>query len=149
MRVVLDTNVLLSLWAFTDSKFAPLRQQVEAGEWVALTTDECLAEFRRVLGYEQFGYDEQRQAQIHAAYAAIAQHHDGPPLTEPLLPRCRDRDDQKFLELARDGGAEWLISADKDLLRLARRNKLKGLFYILKPDAALAALLAAAESSAS
>jgi predicted nucleic acid-binding protein len=54
------------------------------------------------------------------------------------LPRCDDRDDQKFLELARDGGAEWLVTADKALLRLARRDKLRGLFRILTPEAALA-----------
>ena len=27
-------------------------------------------------------------------------------------PRCRDRDDQKFLELARDAGADWLVTAE-------------------------------------
>ena len=56
----------------------------------------------------------------------------------PKLPRCKDRDDQKFLELARDAGADWLVTADKALLRLARGGRLRGLFRILTPEAALA-----------
>jgi hypothetical protein len=31
------------------------------------------------------------------------------------------------------------VTADKDLLRLARRDRLRGLFRILTPEAALAA----------
>ena len=37
------------------------------------------------------------------------------------LPRCRDPDDQPFLELARDAGAMALLTRDAQLLRLARR----------------------------
>ena len=54
------------------------------------------------------------------------------------LPHCQERDDQKFLELARDVGADWLIPADKALLKLAKRDKLRGLFRIGTPEAALA-----------
>ena len=54
------------------------------------------------------------------------------------LPRCKDRDDQKFLELARDGSADWLVTSDKALLKLARRRKLAHLFRILTPDQSLA-----------
>ncbi|MGI4857360.1 MAG: PIN domain-containing protein, partial [Janthinobacterium lividum] len=39
----------------------------------------------------------------------------------PVLPRCSDRDDQKFLELAARSGAHWLVTKDKALLKLARR----------------------------
>jgi hypothetical protein len=74
-----------------------------------------------------------------AAYAAKVAHHTGPVQPEPAaLPRCKDRDDQKFLELARDAGADWLVTADKALLRLARGGRLRGLFRILTPEAALA-----------
>ena len=40
----------------------------------------------------------------------------------PPLPKCRDPDDQKFLELARDCGADYLVTKDKALLVLARRK---------------------------
>jgi predicted nucleic acid-binding protein len=39
VRVVLDTNVLLSLFVFADSRYAPLRERLESGEWLALTDD--------------------------------------------------------------------------------------------------------------
>lgn len=139
-KVVLDTNVLVSLYVFADSRFAPLRARMECGEWQAFTDDACLAEFRRVLGYPLFALGAERQEAACAAYEASVTPLPG-LRREPAaaLPRCRDRDDQKFLELARDAGADFLITADKDLLRLARRDRLRGLFRILTPEAALAA----------
>ncbi|MFY9326622.1 MAG: putative toxin-antitoxin system toxin component, PIN family [Georgfuchsia sp.] len=141
-RVVFDTNVLLSLWVFADSKFAPLREPIDRGEWVALTDEHCLAEFKRVLGYGQFKLSAERQAQILSDYSTTARASH-PRKTFPVaLPRCSDRDDQKFLELASNAGAGWLVTADKALLKMARRNKLAGLFHIVTPDAVLAGLTA-------
>jgi predicted nucleic acid-binding protein len=56
----------------------------------------------------------------------------------PPLPRCKDRDDQKFLELAARCGANILVSKDKALLKLRGRTTLG--FQILKPAAASALL---------
>lgn len=138
LRVVLDTNVLVSLYVFADSRFAPLRARIESGKWLALTDDACFGEFRRVLGYPLFALGEARQEEALAAYKAIVTSLAGPPADViASLPRCKDRDDQKFLELARDGKADWLVTADKALLRLARRDRLRGLFRILTPEAAL------------
>jgi uncharacterized protein len=139
LRVVLDTNVLVSLYVFADSRFASLRARIESGEWQAVTSEACFGEFRRVLGYPLFALTEAQQAGALAAYAASALHHlAAVPATAAALPRCKDRDDQKFLELARDSAADWLITADKALLCLARRERLRGLFRILTPEAALA-----------
>ena len=137
-RVVLDTNVLVSLYVFADSRFAPLRTRIESGEWQAITNDTCLGEFRRVLGYPMFALTEKQQQDALADYSASVTRFAGPPANGlASLPRCKDRDDQKFLELARDSGADWLVTADKALLRLARRGRLRGLFLILTPEAAL------------
>lgn len=141
-RVVFDTNVLLSMYVFADSRFACFRNKVEAGHWIALTSEACLAEFQRVLGYPMFDLDTEAQALAFATYARIVRHaapSSGLTL-KVALPACSDRDDQKFLELARDGKADWLVSSDKALLRLARRDKLRGLFRILTPETALAEL---------
>jgi len=61
------------------------------------------------------------------------------------LPVCTDRDDQKFLEIARDADAAILVTKDKALLKLARKTAREGLFRIMTPevwtrDAAQAAL---------
>ena len=140
-RVVLDTNVLVSLYVFADSRLAPLRARIESGEWQALTNDACFDEFRRVLAYPLFLLAAEGQKRALQAYDRSATR----PGTSPRatqgavagLPHCRDRDDQKFLELARDSAADWLVTGDKALLRLARRERLRGLFRILTPEMAL------------
>jgi putative PIN family toxin of toxin-antitoxin system len=139
-RVVFDTNVLLSLFVFADSRFQPLRQQIELAAWRALTNATCLAEFKRVLDYPIFKLDQPTQQQAFNSYSGMADHFSGEPLRDFPLPKCKDRDDQKFLELARDAAADCLITADKALLILARRQKMSGRFRILTPDAALAEL---------
>jgi putative PIN family toxin of toxin-antitoxin system len=141
LRVVFDTNVLLSMFAFADSRFAPLRAEVDAGRWLAYTRPDCLEEFRRVLDYAMFKFEPERQAATLAAYIAIARQPSALLPIEPApLPRCKDTDDQKFLELARDVEADWLVSSDKALLKLNR--KMLGRYRILKPEQALKELLA-------
>jgi uncharacterized protein len=54
------------------------------------------------------------------------------------LPRCSDRDDQKFLELAHAAGAAALFTRDAAVLALANRCRRAGLFAILRPDEAAA-----------
>lgn len=141
LRVVFDTNVLLSLFVFADSRFAPLRGEVAAGHWLALTSPPCLAEYRRVLTYPLFDLTEERQEAAYNAYLDLACVIDAMPQGAVALPKCRDKDDQKFLELARDGQADWLVTADKALLRLRRGQRLAQLFHILTPDETLSALL--------
>lgn len=136
VRVVFDTNVLLSLFVFADSRFAPLRGEVVSGRWIALTSAACLAEYQRVLGYPLFALSPERQAAAYADYLALVRLVAAVPQAA-VLPKCRDKDDQKFLELARDGGAHWLVTADKLLLKLRRGRRLDGLFRILTPDEAL------------
>ncbi|MCX8017935.1 MAG: putative toxin-antitoxin system toxin component, PIN family [Rhodocyclaceae bacterium] len=140
LRVVFDTNVLLSCFVFADSRFSPLWAAVAAGRWQALTSPACLAEYRRVLGYPAFSLSHERQEAAYADYLALALLIDATPPGALPLPKCRDHDDQKFLELARDGGADWLVTADKALLKLGRGRRLDGLFRILTPAEALATL---------
>lgn len=137
IRVVFDTNVLLSLFVFADSRFAPLRGEVVSGRWIALTSPDCLAEFRRVLAYPLFSLDATRQEAAFADYLALVRNLDALTPQPFVLPKCKDRDDQKFLELARDGQADWLVTADKLVLKLRRGRKLEGVFRILTPDEAL------------
>jgi predicted nucleic acid-binding protein len=56
-----------------------------------------------------------------------------PPADSPPLPKCRDRDDQKFLELARASQADWLVSKDRAVLKLAKRTARDFGFRIAQP----------------
>ncbi len=136
-RVVLDTNVLVSLFVFADSRLAPLAARLQSGEWLALTDERCLAEYRRVLAYPVFALDPAAQAAAFDAYVRLAARATPALGDRPALPQCRDKDDQKFLELARDGGARWLVTSDKALLELGRRRRLAHLFGIVTPERAL------------
>jgi len=137
VRVVLDTNVLLSVFVFRDSRFAPIRERLTMDEWQALTNVPCLTEFERVSARPQFELDEARHGQVMAEYSALAIAVKAASPAPYLLPLCKDVEDQKFLELARDGDAGWLITSDKALLVLNRRQRLDGKFRILTPVQAL------------
>lgn len=134
-RVVLDTNVCLDLFVFRDPAVAHLARVLAAGGVEAVTDAACREEWRRVLAYPQLALDE-------AGQRAALDEHDrwircpGQAWAAPAgirLPRCADPDDQKFLELALAAGAAWLLSKDKEVLRLGRRTVREGLFAIMTP----------------
>jgi putative PIN family toxin of toxin-antitoxin system len=131
MRLVLDTNVVLDLVVFRDAGAAPLRAAIEAGRVTILTSAECLIELRRVLDYPEFKLDEAAQAAACDWFVAHAEILETPD-PEPLLPRCRDSDDQKFLDLAWIADVEHLVTKDKALLELARRVAKLGRFTVIQ-----------------
>jgi uncharacterized protein len=140
-RVVFDTNVLLSLFLFVDSRFAPVRKALDAGWLVALSRDDCLKEWRRVLGYDDFALSIERQTSAYADYANLAERCGPAAMDAYALPRCKDRDDQKFLEVARDGHAHFLVSADGAVLALRQRRPLADHVQIMTPDRFMALLI--------
>ena len=145
-RIVLDTNVCLDLFVFHDPRWAGLMAALEDGSIEAVTRADCRDEYNVVLHYKHLPLDETSRPQSAARFDALITVIDAAP--KPLrLPVCSDRDDQKFLEIARDAGAEILITKDKALLKLARKTSQAGMFRIMLPEAWLklqAALPAAA-----
>ncbi|KON81829.1 putative toxin-antitoxin system toxin component, PIN family [Azoarcus sp. PA01] len=142
-RIVLDTNTVMALWLFEDPALRRLRDAIEGCDFALVTRGDALDELRHVLAYRQFGVAAERQAAILAGYAARVTllpdrdapvGVDGPAQALPALPLCRDRDDQKFLEIARDGQASHLVSRDKALLKLNRHRLLRPLFAVLTPE---------------
>ena len=141
-RLVLDTNTVMALWAFEDPRLQHLRQWIEHDRAALLANAATLEELRRVLAYRQFAIPPERQAAILATYTGRTSAVPAPDAAgdPPPLPACGDRDDQKFLEAARDGGASHLVSRDKLLLKLNRHRLVRPLFAILTPEALDAAL---------
>lgn len=134
--LVLDTNVCLDLFVFRDPRWAVLHGALERGALRAITRSDCRAEWLAVLNYPQFKLDPAAQADCAARFDGLIACRDKPETApmRPLLPHCSDGDDQKFLELAFDEKADALISKDKALLKLARRNVKYGLFAIVSPE---------------
>ncbi len=138
LRLVLDTNVVMALWHFVDPKLAELSALASSTRAVLLTRDECLEELQRVLAYRQFAIPPERQKALHAAYATLAQCLPAADAAQQAfalsLPRCKDRDDQKFVSLAWDAAADVLLTRDKLLLGLARKPPLRECLKILTPE---------------
>ena len=140
MRAVIDTNVLLDFWVFEDSRAAPLRAAVETRRIATLRSGACVDELSEVLDRPALQVDAARRCEI------LRLWHDVALPVERIVASslaCTDRHDQKVLDLAQSAGADWLVTKDKALLKLARRAARIGL-RILDPGATSPLLSAAA-----
>jgi uncharacterized protein len=126
VRVVLDTNVWLDWLVFDDPGIAPIRKAVERGRVELYVDSACEEELARVLarGFAKRALNHKEQATCIAQCRRIAQRVEA-SLTEAErngLPACRDADDQKLLEAALAAGAAFLVTKDRELLRLAKKG---------------------------
>jgi putative PIN family toxin of toxin-antitoxin system len=135
LRAVLDSNVWIDILVFDDPVTRPIRTALEAGTLEALIDSRCLKELTYVLDYPQFVRFAVNKAEALETVARLSQLVEPGPLPEnaPPLPKCRDRDDQKFLELAHAIKADWLVSKDRALLKLAKRTARDFGFRIAQP----------------
>ena len=118
----LDTNVVLDLLVFDDPALRPLAHALTSGAVTAWADEHTLRELKYVLAYPIFHLDETAQRSVLERYRSLVREVPvDPGVPPPPLPRCRDRDDQKFLELAARSGARWLVSKDKRVLSMADR----------------------------
>jgi predicted nucleic acid-binding protein len=133
-RIILDTNVCLDLFVFHDPRWAPLLAALEAGTIEAVTRADCRDEYLIVLHYAHLPLDDTSRPVAAARFDALIKVI-APPVSGVRLPVCTDKDDQKFLELARDAAVDTLITKDKALLKLARKTAQAGMFRIMVPEA--------------
>ncbi|CAN7400675.1 putative toxin-antitoxin system toxin component, PIN family [Caballeronia sp. LjRoot31] len=135
LRAVLDSNVWIDILVFDDPITRPIRAALEAGTLEALIDSRCLKELTYVLDYPQFVRFAVNKDEALATVARLSQPvaPEPPPADAPPLPKCRDRDDQKFLELAHASKADWLVSKDRALLKLAKRTVRDFGFRIAQP----------------
>lgn len=114
-RVVIDTNVLISALLFSGTG-DEVRILWKTKKIIFLISKDVLEEYLKVLSYPKFGLTEDEIKTI---------------LAEELLPFVttikvksriehieEDPDDDKFLSLAVDGRADYIISGDKHFLNL-------------------------------
>jgi putative PIN family toxin of toxin-antitoxin system len=132
--IVIDTNVCLDLFVFKDPRWADLLAALESGAVEAITRADCRDEYNIVLHYKHLPLDDDSRQLAAARFDQLIKVV-APPVSGVRLPVCTDRDDQKFLELARDANAHALITKDKALLKLARRLAKAGMFKVMVPEA--------------
>ncbi len=114
MRVVLDTNVLVSALIFPGGSPEFVYRLAIEGRIELVSSRTLLAELGAVLG-SKFGWDPRRVEQVVAQIARIA------TVVEPLIEIAQvaaDPADNRVLEAAGAGGAAAIVSGDRHLLSL-------------------------------
>jgi putative PIN family toxin of toxin-antitoxin system len=127
-RVVFDTTTVVSALVFANHRLSWLLQHWQEGACTPLISSATAAELTRVLGYPKFrlSLEDRRELLAHyVPYCEIVERVTRCPQG------CRDEKDQPFLDLAQSGGAELLVSGDRDLQALAGQTT----FLIQTPEA--------------
>jgi putative PIN family toxin of toxin-antitoxin system len=124
LRVVLDTNVVLSALIFNNAASQALREAWRGGRLIPCACTATVQELMRVLAYPKFRLSASAQHELLADFLPYVQvvHMPDPP---PAVPTCRDPHDEVFMQLALVANAEALVSGDKDLLALATNMALE------------------------
>lgn len=125
--IVLDTNIILDVFVFSDAATAPLKKALDADELDWLATQPMRDELSRVLGYPQI---MQRLAFYKLTAADVLGQFDQRARIVDLAPKagvtCSDADDQKFIDLAVAHQA-LLLSKDKAVISMAKRLLAQGI----------------------
>lgn len=121
MPLVLDTNILLDLFVFSDPAVQPLEAALAGGKLDWLATPAMRDELERVLGYAQIACrlapGGMHAGDVLAAFdrqARVVEAASRAPVT------CSDADDQKFIDLAVRHQC-LLLSKDAAVLALKKR----------------------------
>ena len=137
-EVVIDTNCVLDLWVFQDAGMTPLRAALAQGAVRWRATPGMRDELARVLAYPQIvprlALPGRGAADVLRAFDQFARIEAA---ALRCAVRCRDPDDQPFIDLAVTHGA-LLLSKDAAVLGLTRRLRAQGIHVMSKWPPALA-----------
>jgi putative PIN family toxin of toxin-antitoxin system len=115
LRVVLDTNVLVSALLF-GGRAGMLRDAWQDGRIIPLVSKATFAEFRKVLSYPKFKLS---QREIRAIInEEILPFVEPVEIDDQVSGVCRNAHDDMFFAVAACGSAEYLVTGDQDLLVL-------------------------------
>ena len=117
LRIVLDTNVLISTLVFRSPSVSWLLSAWQSVLLIPLATHDTIAELERVLRYPKFNLLPGQPELLVADYRPWCEIIT--VAEPPDVPHCRDPRDCPFLELAAFAQADALVTGDGDLLALA------------------------------
>jgi putative PIN family toxin of toxin-antitoxin system len=127
LRVVIDTNVVVSALLFAGGRLNWLRQAWQQGVVVPVVSQATAKELLRVLAYPKFGLTNREQQDVLAEYLPFCEVAAVP--APVAVPELRDGADAIFVQLAISAGVNCLVTGDVDLLSL--RGDFA--FSVLKP----------------
>jgi putative PIN family toxin of toxin-antitoxin system len=116
VRVVLDTNILISAFVFPGGAPEAVYRAALEGRFELVTSPPLLAELGRVLG-DKFGWEG---SMAEAAVAQVARI--GTVVRPPRAVSVIEQDpaDNRVLEAAAEGEIDVIISGDRHVLQLRR-----------------------------
>jgi putative PIN family toxin of toxin-antitoxin system len=120
LRVVFDTNTVISALVFTSGRLAWLRTHWREGRSNPLVSRATVEELKRVLGYPKFKLNTDYQLELLGDYLVYCETIE---VRETCPLQCRNPKDQPFLDLAQSGKADVLVTGDEDLLALAGQTE--------------------------
>lgn len=132
LRVVLDTNVVLDGWVFGHPGSRVWLDGLATGQIQWLACARMRDELLHTLDHPALARWQPDSRRVLGAFDRWALLLPA-PATLPAL-RCRDPDDQVFIDLAVEAGAQALLTRDRALLRLARQAARRGV-AVLTPEA--------------
>jgi uncharacterized protein len=117
IRVVIDTNIVLSALVFSGGKVGVFRQLWQNNQFRPIVSKVTITELIRVLAYPKFKLTPTDREDLLADYLPFCETIQT-PIDLPEIPPCRDPFDEPFLHLAIFGQADYLVTGDRDLLIL-------------------------------
>ena len=108
MKIVLDTNVLVSGLLSPQGAPAAILRCILAGSASVCFDERILAEYRSVLARGKFGFDATQVAVLLEFIEATGE----PVLAAPLNLRLLDSSDGMFIEVAVASGADCLVTGN-------------------------------------
>lgn len=137
MRVVVDTNIVVSRYVAPHGVVAQIVERWRQQAFELVVSEPILSEFQRVLAYERIR--ARHRMDDAGILELIEDFREFAILVEPtetVNVVKDDPDDNKFIECAQAGGAECIVSSDLHLLALKQYRGIQ----ILSPAAFLAFL---------
>jgi putative PIN family toxin of toxin-antitoxin system len=121
MKVVLDTNVLISAFLWGGKPRAVLERAIEGKDKLFISRP-ILAELAEVLTRPKFGLDGELVERFVREIEDIA---EVVTIKERIHNLCRDVDDDAIVECAVAASAEVVVTGDDDLLSLVAYRKIR------------------------
>src|SRR5687767_4285145 len=119
MKVVVDTNIVVSSYIVQNGKPAQVLNYWKNRAFDLLVSEQLLAEYEEVLKYTRI---RKRHLMNDKEIAGLIEDfREFAILIEPSVTLnviSDDPDDNRVLECAEEGGAEYIISGDPDILDL-------------------------------
>ncbi|MEX2536897.1 MAG: putative toxin-antitoxin system toxin component, PIN family [Trueperaceae bacterium] len=117
LRLVFDTNVVVSALLFEHGRLAWLRDEWRSKRQVPLISHPTAVELVRVMEYAKFRLSQADREELLGDYLPFTETIEIPSGLK--LPQCRDAKDQMFIELAAAADAGALITGDPHLIDMS------------------------------